>query len=254
MNLRATLEQRIAAALQAAGAEGAPALVAPSARPQFGDYQANGCMAAAKKMGAKPRQLAEQVAARLDLSDIAEKVEVAGAGFLNIFLRREWVETQLGGMAGDERLSVPAPETPQTVVVDYSGPNLAKEMHVGHLRSTIIGDALARTLFFCEHNVKLQNHVGDWGTQFGMLTAYLEREEIFVTKAYKEAFPEEPKPDIIPQIRDLEENYREAKALFDTNPDFAQKSREYVVKLQSGDPHVRHVWEKYIEASRREFL
>jgi arginyl-tRNA synthetase len=168
MNLRVELERRLSAALAACGAPaGAPAMVSPAVRAEFGDYQANGVMPAAKAMNANPRELAAKVLAAADLSDLAEKTEVAGAGFINITLRCDWLANRTAVMLSDDRLGVEKPTIPQTVVVDYSGPNLAKEMHVGHLRSTIIGDALARVLEFTGHNVIRQNHVGDWGTQFG---------------------------------------------------------------------------------------
>ncbi len=145
-------------------------MVAPSARPQFGDYQANGVMSVAKRLKTNPRELAEKVVAAVDLSDLAENLEVAGPGFINITLKDEFLQQQVAkSLADKEHLSVPLAASQQTVVVDYSAPNLAKEMHVGHLRSTIIGDALARVLDFLGHNVIRQNHVGDWGTQFGKI-------------------------------------------------------------------------------------
>ena len=229
MNLRNELERRIRDALAAAGApEGAPALIAPSKRPEFGDYQANGCMAAAKAMKTNPRQLAEQVVAAAQIDDLVEKLEIAGPGFINITLRNDWLGRQLSARLEDERLGVDTPPAPQTVVVDYSSPNLAKEMHVGHLRSTIIGDALARILDFLGHNVIRQNHVGDWGTQFGMLTAYVQ-----TTGA------------AAGELADLEEFYRAAKTKFDADPDFAQTARDFVVKLQGGDAEVRALWENF---------
>ena len=239
MNLRNELERRIRDALAAAGApEGAPALIAPSKRPEFGDYQANGCMAAAKAMKTNPRQLAEQVVAAAQIDDLVEKLEIAGPGFINITLRNDWLGRQLSARLEDERLGVDTPPAPQTVVVDYSSPNLAKEMHVGHLRSTIIGDALARILDFLGHNVIRQNHVGDWGTQFGMLTAYLD---VLAAKIGqdKEGF------GFVAHINDLEAYYRDAKKLFDNDPEFAEMSREYVVKLQSGNPQVTHSWRNF---------
>lgn len=174
MNVKTHLEQIISAALVAAGApEGSPALVAISGKPEFGDYQANGVMAVAKRLKANPRQLAQKVldAAAPAMAEIASKVEIAGPGFINITLKAEWLAGQLSSVQTDEHLGVgqDARATAQTVVVDYSAPNLAKEMHVGHLRSTIIGDCLARVLDFVGHKVIRQNHVGDWGTQFGVV-------------------------------------------------------------------------------------
>ncbi len=242
MNLRNELEKRVSQALSAAGAPaGSPAMVAPAANPKFGDYQANGVMAAAKKLKANPRELAAKVVAQLqpggaaELSDLAEKVEVAGPGFINIKLKKDWLQQQLAAAGDDEHLGVdrPSEDKRQNIVVDYSAPNLAKEMHVGHLRSTIIGDALARVLEFAGHSVIRQNHVGDWGTQFGMLIAYMER-----TSA-----------DASASIADLEDFYRQAKRLFDSDPAFADTARQYVVRLQGGDPEVRHKWEMFADKS-----
>lgn len=238
MTLRNLLETRLAQALQKAGAPAdAPPMLGPATRPEFGDYQGNGVMGAAKKMGLKPRQLAEQVAAVLDLEDIAEKVEIAGPGFINITLKNEWLASHLGQVLADQRLGVATAACPQTVVVDYSHPNLAKEMHIGHLRSTAIGDAIVRILEFLGHRVIRHNHVGDWGTQFGMLIAYLDHLE------------REGREDLSGKLADLEEFYRAAKQRFDEDGDFARTSREYVVKLQGGDAHCRQVWERFIDES-----
>ena len=161
-------------------AAGAPADCEPqvrqSAKVQFGDYQANGMMAVAKKLGMAPRQLAEQVLTHLDLSGIASKTEIAGPGFINIFLEPAFLAEQVTNALKSDRLGIALP-APQTIVVDYSAPNVAKEMHVGHLRSTIIGDAVVRTQEFLGHKMVRANHVGDWGTQFGMLIAYLEKQQ-----------------------------------------------------------------------------
>ncbi len=215
---------------------GAPADCEPqvrqSAKVQFGDYQANGIMAVAKKLGQAPRQLAESVITHLDLKGIASKVEIAGPGFINIFLDRDWLAAQAKQALTQPRLGVAAVE-PQTIVVDYSAPNVAKEMHVGHVRSTIIGDAAVRTLSFLGHNVIRANHVGDWGTQFGMLIAYLEKQQ----NEHHEAIA----------LADLEAFYREAKRTYDEDEAFAERARAYVVKLQGGDEYCRAMWKKLVD-------
>lgn len=242
MNIRNVLETRLADALsQVVGVVDTPALVAVSAKPQFGDYQANGVMAAAKRAKTNPRQLAEKLIEAVDLSDLAEKLEVAGPGFINITLKKDWLISQLTNRLNDEHLGVDKPANPQTVVVDYSSPAMGKEMHVGHLRSTIIGDALARILDFTGHNVIRQNHIGDWGTQFGMLTAYFDEPGAIVAKHEIDGV----EMTIVDgyKIQDMEEFYRKAKALFDKDEKFADKSRQYVVKLQSGDERIKSLWE-----------
>jgi len=240
MNLRRELETRLQAALAAATGEQHPALVGPASRPQFGDYQANGVMAAAKKIRTNPRRLAEKVLQHVKLDDLAEKLEVAGPGFINITLKDEWLSTQIAEQIGDERLGVERALPARTVVVDYSSPNLAKEMHVGHLRSTIIGDALVRVLEFLGHKTIRQNHVGDWGTQFGMLTAYAERQG-FVSSLDGDASGQAVGDESF-QIADMEQFYVRAKQLFDTEAEFADQARRYVVKLQGGDHRVIALW------------
>jgi len=233
VNIQALLSDKVTQALVAAGAPAdSEALVRQSAKAQFGDYQANGVMGAAKKLGIAPRQLAEQVLTHLELDGIANKVEIAGPGFINIFLDPAWLAKQVEAALADERLGV-APVKPQTIVVDYSAPNVAKEMHVGHLRSTIIGDASVRTLEFLGHNVIRANHVGDWGTQFGMLIAYLE-------KMQNEHANEM-------DLSDLEAFYREAKKHYDEDAEFAERARAYVVKLQGGDEYCREMWRKLVD-------
>ncbi|WP_423732667.1 arginine--tRNA ligase [Hafnia paralvei] len=233
MNIQALLSDKVTQALVAAGAPAnSEALVRQSAKAQFGDYQANGVMGAAKKLGIAPRQLAEQVLTHLELDGIASKVEIAGPGFINIFLDPAWLAKQVEMALADERLGVAAVK-PQTIVVDYSAPNVAKEMHVGHLRSTIIGDASVRTLEFLGHNVIRANHVGDWGTQFGMLIAYLE-------KMQNEHANEM-------DLSDLEAFYREAKKHYDEDAEFAERARAYVVKLQGGDEYCREMWRKLVD-------
>ncbi|WP_394183116.1 arginine--tRNA ligase [Marinomonas posidonica] len=237
MNIQTLLNQRIQAAMVAAGApETAPALTRQSAKVQFGDYQANGIMGVAKSLKMNPRELAQKVVDGLDLSDIAEKVEIAGPGFINIFLKNAWLGKELMALRQSERLDVPSVAAPETVVVDYSSPNLAKEMHVGHLRSTVIGDAVVRTLEFLGHRVVRQNHVGDWGTQFGMLLAYMERLR-------------SESAEISMALSDLETFYRAAKGCFDEDEAFANRARELVVALQSGDKDCLALWDEFIDIS-----
>ena len=233
MNIQALLSDKVSQALIAAGA---PADCEPqvrqSAKAQFGDYQANGVMSVAKKLGMPPRQLAELVLTHLDLAGIANKVEIAGPGFINIFLDPAYLSSLVDSAVLSERIGVPKAAA-QTIVVDYSAPNVAKEMHVGHLRSTIIGDAAVRTLEFLGHNVIRANHVGDWGTQFGMLIAYLEKQQ------------NENAGEMA--LADLEGFYREAKKHYDEDEAFAERARNYVVKLQGGDEYCREMWRKLVD-------
>lgn len=170
MNVLMALKERFGHATPEGGdrAEFAAA-VRPSAEPKFGDYQANGCMALAKRLGRDPRALANEVAGRVDLAPMADRPEVAGPGFLNVRLRDAWLSETLTKLVSDERLGLSAPARPRTFVIDYSSPNVAKPMHVGHIRSTVIGDAIARILSELGHRVVRDNHLGDWGAQFGMI-------------------------------------------------------------------------------------
>jgi len=233
MRLKALLTQRFTAAMRSAGIpDDCSPMIALSGKPQFGDYQANGTMGAAKRMQTSPRDLAAKILDHVDLEGIAEKLEIAGPGFINIYLSKPFLAKSLN----QAKRKTLAPEHEQTVVIDYSSPNLAKEMHVGHLRSTIIGDSLARVLEYQGHNVKRQNHMGDWGTQFGMLIAELELH-----------LGEGEQAELA--LDDLELFYQQSKKHFDEDPDFADKAREYVVKLQSGDEHCRKLWHKFIKVS-----
>ncbi|RQM39366.1 arginine--tRNA ligase [Erwinia psidii] len=233
MNIQAILSEKVSQAMIAAGA---PADCEPqvrqSAKAQFGDYQANGIMTVAKKLGKAPRQLAEEVLTHLDLQGIVSKIDIAGPGFINLFLDPVWVAAQIDSVIDAPRLGVAAIKQ-QTIVVDYSAPNVAKEMHVGHVRSTIIGDAAVRTLEFLGHKVIRANHVGDWGTQFGMLIAFLEKQQ------------NEHHQGIA--LADLEVFYREAKRTYDEDPVFAERARGYVVKLQGGDAYCREMWKKLVD-------
>jgi arginyl-tRNA synthetase len=237
MNIRQLLDQRVSTALISASApKDTSAVIKQSNKIEFGNYQANGLMGAAKKLKMNPRQLAAKVLETLSLSDIADKVEIAGPGFLNIHLKPEWLSQQLELALNTDKLNIQQVGKPQTVVIDYSGPNLAKEMHVGHLRSTIIGDAIVRVLRFIGHNVIPQNHVGDWGTQFGMLLAHMNSLQAVDN-------------ELSMQLSNLESFYREAKKRFDAEPDFAETARNYVVKLQSGDPTCLSLWQQFIDIS-----
>ena len=238
MNIQSILSEKIKQAMIAAGADAqCEALVRQSGKVQFGDYQANGIMPAAKKLGLNPREFAQNVLDKADLQDIAEKTEIAGPGFINIFLKNTWLAENINRAVQDPKLGVHNPEK-QTVVVDYSSPNVAKEMHVGHLRSTIIGDAVVRTLEFLGNHVIRANHVGDWGTQFGMLIAYLEKME------------NEHASEM--ELSDLEAFYRAAKKHYDEDPVFAEKARNYVVKLQSGDEYCRAMWQKLVKITMQQ--
>lgn len=238
MNIQHILSEKIKQAMIAAGAEqNVEPLVRQSGKVQFGDYQANGIMGAAKKLGLNPREFAQKVVDNVDLNGIAEKLEIAGPGFINIFLAPTWLAQQTENAYGDDKLGIHLNQA-QTVVVDYSSPNVAKEMHVGHLRSTIIGDGVVRALEFLGNKVIRANHVGDWGTQFGMLIAYLEKME------------NEHASEM--ELSDLEAFYRAAKEHYDNDEVFAEKARNYVVKLQSGDDYCRTMWKKLVNITMQQ--
>ena len=206
--------------------------VSDATKPEFGDYQYNGAMALAKELKTNPREIATALANELQKHEIFSKVEVAGPGFINLTLNADFLAKNLP-TALNERAGVGTREEPIKVVVDYSSPNMAKQMHVGHLRSTIIGDTIANLFEFLGDEVIRQNHIGDWGTQFGMLIAYFE----------------ENQKDIDAKLSDLEEFYKAAKKRFDESEEFATKSREYVVKLQGGDESCLRLWNAFIEKS-----
>lgn len=234
MNIQALISDKVSQALITAGAPAdCDAMVRQSAKAQFGDYQANGVMAAAKRLGMAPRQLAEKVLEHLDLGAIASKTEIAGPGFINIFLNPQWVAEQAEAALSDSKLNVSPTLPAQTIVVDYSAPNVAKEMAVHHIRSTVIGDAVVRTLEFLGNNVIRANHLGDWGTQFGMLIAYLEK------------IQNDENADLA--LSDAEGFYREAKKCYDEDEEFAVRARGYVVKLQGGDPYCLSMWRKLVD-------
>ncbi len=236
MNIQALLSSHLQTAMINAGADkNTDPIIKQSGKPQFGDYQANGVMGIAKKIGMNPREFAQKVLDDLEqsgaLTGIADKLEIAGPGFINIFLDENFLAKNVQEARTSANLGIHS-DHHETVVVDYSSPNVAKEMHVGHLRSTIIGDSTVRVLEFLGDNVVRANHVGDWGTQFGMLIAYLEKMQ------------NENASDMA--LSDLEAFYRDAKATYDSDAAFAEKARSYVVKLQSGDEYCLAMWQKLV--------
>lgn len=233
MKLKLQINHVIKEAFSKAGIEHEAMSVSEATKPEFGDFQFNGAMALSKKLGKNPREIATQLIDNLDLTGAVAKAEIAGPGFINLWLNPFWLASQCELARKDSRLGVQKREIPIKVVVDYSGPNMAKQMHVGHLRSTIIGDTLANLLTYLGDEVIRQNHIGDWGTQFGMLIAYLE--EIHEEGAVS--------------LKDLEQFYKDAKGRFDADEGFANKAREYVVKIQSGDAHCLALWQKFIDIS-----
>lgn len=239
------LAARVQAAIVAAfGAEfaGTDPVIRPS---QFADLQANVALPLSKKLGRPPRDVAEDLAARLDVEGICAKVEVSGPGFLNLTLSDEWISRQASLLLGDPRVGVPVTDRPLTIPVDYSAPNVAKEMHVGHLRTTVVGDAFCRTAEFRGHNVIRQNHIGDWGTPFGMLIEHLL--ELGEEESQREL---ESDPNVF---------YQAARAKFDASEkgeghgDFATRARRRVVLLQSGDAETVAIWQRLVDMSKAYF-
>jgi arginyl-tRNA synthetase len=211
--------------------------VDPAIRPSsFADFQANVALALAKRLGRPPREVAAELASRLDVSDACEPPEVSGPGFINFRLRDDWIAAQASRMLDDPRLGLEPAAPPQTVVVEYSSPNIAKEMHVGHLRTTVVGDAIARVLEFAGHRVIRDNHVGDWGTQFGMLIEYL----LDVGEDSAQASLLRTDPNAF---------YQAARHKFDSDPGFADRARKRVVDLQGGDPGTLRLWQEIVDLS-----
>ena len=254
--LRGALEQAFPAAATAAAAEGSAldAQLGPASKPEFGDFQANGALALAKRLGLQPRVIATALVEKLEaaegFSDLCERPQIAGPGFINLTIKPERLAAEVASRLQDPRLGVSsAAEEPGAqgselapVIVDFSSPNIAKEMHVGHLRSTIIGDSLARVLEFRGYQVLRLNHVGDWGTQFGMLITHL-----------KQVAPEALSTADAVDLGDLVAFYRQAKQRFDSDEAFQSTAREEVVRLQGGDPVSLKAWQLLCAQSRREF-
>lgn len=235
---RAVLAMRLQAAVAKAFGHEHGAVDPMVRRSERADFQADLAMGLAKALKRPPRQVAEAVVAAADLGDICERVEIAGPGFINLTVKTAFLEQALAGVARDERLGVPLAAVKERVVVDYSAPNVAKEMHVGHLRSTIIGDALARLLELAGHEVIRQNHIGDWGTPFGMLIEHL----LDVGEGGAQA-----------SMGELSDFYRAARAKFDSDPGFADRARQRVVLLQAGDERTLDLWRQLVELSKRYF-
>jgi arginyl-tRNA synthetase len=209
----------------------------PVIRPSsFADFQANVALPLGKRLRRPPREVAAELASRLDLSDVCEPPEVSGPGFINFRLRDEWIADQASRMLDDPRLGLAPVARPQTVVVEYSSPNIAKEMHVGHLRTTVVGDAVARVLEFAGHHVIRDNHIGDWGTQFGMLIEYL-------------LDVGEDSPGAALLRTDPNAFYQAARREFDSSPSFADRARNRVVELQGGDPATLKLWQEIVDLS-----
>ena len=240
MNLKKYLDKEFENGLRSLGATDGRAAVKQASKPAFGHYQVNGVMGAAKKRKSNPRELAQSL---LDLIENSKELtgvaryEIAGPGFINITLMPEFIQAELTRNAQDSRLGIPL-ETARKVLVDYSSPNLAKEMHIGHLRSTAIGDANVRILEFLGHEVVRANHVGDWGAQFGSLLAYMDKLE-------------QTEEALTTELKDLEVFYQRASELFKTDEKFATRAREFVVRLQSGDAKCLKLWERFIKESIR---
>lgn len=263
------LDTAFRAAITAAFDLDADPLIGASQNDKFGDYQSNAAMGLAKvvsdKTGQKtnPRQIAEQIKAKLNLGDLATEVSIAGPGFINVKLSPTWLAGFTKAQATDERLGIPLAASRTKVVVDYSGPNIAKEMHVGHLRSTIIGDALANVIEtqVGREYVERQSHIGDWGTQFGMLLAYSyahandPKSPIgFYSKQRMVGDQQAQVTDTGVYIADLEEFYREAKKDFDASPEFQDTARRKVVALQAGEPEAIMIWKSIVNETRKNYL
>jgi len=237
------ISERISDAIQKATGQNIPAIVTAATDAKFGDYQSNNALALAKQLKANPRQLAEKIIAELKVDDICQKPEIAGAGFINLRLKPEFVAENLLKINTDKDLGPEKTKKSQTVVVDFSGPNIAKQMHVGHLRSTIIGDCICRMLEQAGYNVIRQNHIGDWGTQFGMLIAYFKLEWPYVDEDYSKV-----------EINDLEQFYKNAKQRFDNDENFVAVAHQQVRRLHQSDPATMEQWKHIVDESRKHYL
>jgi arginyl-tRNA synthetase len=240
MNLLVLLRRRFAAALApfSGDANALANLVKAAHDPKFGDYQANCAMPLAKQLGEPPRKVAERIVANLDIGDICEAPQIAGPGFINLTFSTRWLEQALAGLVTDERLGMPLAETPLRVIIDFSAPNVAKPMHVGHIRSTVIGAALYRLFQFAGHDVKSDNHIGDWGTQFGMiLYGYKHLLD-------RDAYARDP-------VTELARLYREVNRLGEQDAEVARGAREETAKLHAFDPENVALWREFVRICRK---
>ncbi|MFD9041940.1 arginine--tRNA ligase [Streptomyces bottropensis] len=244
-SLTASVHQRLATALSATlpTADADPLL----RRSDRADYQANGILALAKKAKANPRELAAQVVAQVESGELIGEIEVSGPGFLNITLTDRAITANLAERYADARLGVPLAAHPGTTVIDYAQPNVAKEMHVGHLRSAVIGDAVVQILEFTGENVVRRHHIGDWGTQFGMLIQYLDEHPHELDHKDTQVSGEEA-------MSNLDRLYKAARKLFDSDEEFKTRARRRVVDLQAGDPHTLTTWQKFVDESKIYFF
>ena len=240
MSLQSILQSRVAAALKASGIDPELAVVTPAADSHFGDYQTNAAMVAAKALKKNPREVAAMILSQLDVADLSEVPKVAGAGFINFKILDLALADAVNTLRSDERLGVDPAVIPQTIIIDFSSPNVAKPMHVGHIRSTILGDSLARVGRHLGHRVITDNHIGDWGTQFGKV--------IYGWKNFLNQLALESSP-----IEELVRLYREVNALEESNPEIKEAVRRELVKLQQGDAENLAIWKQAVAYSWKEF-
>ncbi|MFI5689866.1 arginine--tRNA ligase [Streptomyces sp. NPDC051636] len=246
-SLSDTVQQHLTSAISAALPEAsADPLLRRSDRA---DFQANGILALAKKAKANPRELATRVVERVESGDVIKDIGVSGPGFLNITIADKAITRNLAARYADDtgRLGVPCAPNPGTTVIDYAQPNVAKEMHVGHLRSAVIGDAVVQLLEFTGENVVRRHHIGDWGTQFGMLIQYLDEHPHELDHKAGQVTGEEA-------MSNLDRLYKAARKLFDSDEEFKTRARRRVVDLQAGDPHTLATWQKFVDESKIYFF
>lgn len=240
MTIQHLLETRLQEALPEGDNQATKAAVSAATDTRFGDYQTNVAMPLAKSQRMNPREVAAGIIAKLKVDDICEPPEIAGAGFINFRLKPEFLAAQTARVLADPLLGVPQAETPRSIILDFSSPNVAKPMHVGHIRSTFLGDALTRIARFLGHNVVTDNHIGDWGTQFGKV--------IYGWKHFRDEAALQKNA-----VNELVRLYKEANALADSDADVMTACREELVKLQQGDPENLAIWKETVELSLREF-